>query len=141
VNKGLPAMAGDVWAMGVTLYGMAFGYLPFTAKTLIELYESIREQKQQYPKDADPKLVSVLDKLLKKNPDERITIKELREDAWVTDDKKKPLIPFEENCQCADIVITQSDLDAAVQKVGSPFVVLKAYWKFKSLLKRNNKKS
>jgi [calcium/calmodulin-dependent protein kinase] kinase len=78
VNKGLPAMPGDIWAMGVTLYALCFGKLPFTAKSIILLYEAIRDSEPEYPTDADPRLVTVLKRLLDKNPDTRITIEELR---------------------------------------------------------------
>jgi [calcium/calmodulin-dependent protein kinase] kinase len=77
-KHGLPAMAGDVWAMGVTLYCLLFGTLPFKGKTILELFESIREHQQQYPPGTDPSLVRLLDALLQKDPEQRISIPELR---------------------------------------------------------------
>ncbi|KAJ3373242.1 hypothetical protein HDU91_000955 [Kappamyces sp. JEL0680] len=94
--SGIPA---DIWAMGVTLYALVFGKLPFTGKTIIALYESIREtqyasavdHRQVYPPGTDPRLVHVLDRL-----------------------GKKPLISFEENCQVKHIEITDQNMEQAV---------------------------
>ena len=36
--------AADIWAMGVTLYALIYGCLPFTNYNVLELYENIRHQ-------------------------------------------------------------------------------------------------
>jgi serine/threonine protein kinase len=36
-------MPGDIWAMGVSLFGMVFGYLPFKGNSIVELFDSIRD--------------------------------------------------------------------------------------------------
>ena len=84
VSRSIQASCGDVWAMGITLYAMCFGYLPFQEKSLIKLYDSIKDNQFQlltrpeYPLDADSRLIDLLNRLLEKNPDKRITIEELR---------------------------------------------------------------
>jgi [calcium/calmodulin-dependent protein kinase] kinase len=46
VTKGdLSGIPADIWAMGVTLYCLVFGKLPFVGKTIILLYSDIREAK------------------------------------------------------------------------------------------------
>ena len=36
--------AADIWAMGVTLYALIYGILPFNNHNVLELYENIRHQ-------------------------------------------------------------------------------------------------
>lgn len=40
----ISAKAADIWAMGVTLYCMAFGKLPFTGNSIVEIYENIKKK-------------------------------------------------------------------------------------------------
>ncbi|KAJ1562777.1 hypothetical protein HK405_008012 [Cladochytrium tenue] len=47
----LSAKATDIWAMGVTLYCMLYGVLPFTGKSVVDLYEAIRSNDVPFPAD------------------------------------------------------------------------------------------
>ncbi|KAL2917329.1 hypothetical protein HK105_202993 [Polyrhizophydium stewartii] len=129
----LSAKLLDIWAIGVTLYCMSFGRLPFNGRSMLDLYESIRSQEPQYPPGIDPRLKDLLEKLLAKNPDDRITMDQLRVHPWVTDNGRLPMVSKEQNCESLVTEITQSDVDAAVVQVRSLFTVLKAVSKLKNL--------
>ena len=75
--------ASDIWALGTTLYQMAFGVLPFAANRLEDLARNVRQAPLEFPQTADPELVDLLECMLKRSPKDRITIKEIWKHPWM----------------------------------------------------------
>ena len=88
----------DVYAMGVCLYALVFGTIPFSASNLYKLFQKVQEEPIRFPStpSVSPALVSVLEQMLAKDPKKRIAISELRKDSWVTCDGAYPMRPFKE---------------------------------------------
>ncbi|KAI8883007.1 kinase-like protein [Backusella circina FSU 941] len=86
----------DVWALGVTLYCFIYGRCPFIAATEFELFDTIPIQPLTFPKREDvgfeieEEAKDLLTRLLTKNPDERITLEEVKHHPWVTADLNNP---------------------------------------------------
>lgn len=78
----------DVWALGVTLYCFIFGQCPFIAATEFELFDTIPTQPLTFPPDfdIDADLKDLLTRLLAKNPDDRITLDQVKRHPWVIAD-------------------------------------------------------
>eukprot|EP00756_Hemistasia_phaeocysticola_P030468 Hpha_TRINITY_DN16291_c2_g2::TRINITY_DN16291_c2_g2_i1::g.14151::m.14151/K07359/CAMKK2; calcium/calmodulin-dependent protein kinase kinase 2 len=62
----------DLWAMGVTLYCMTFGRLPFTGSSIQEMTESICGPGPSFEDCPDPDLRDLLERLLHPDPEKRI---------------------------------------------------------------------
>ncbi|KAJ1565425.1 hypothetical protein HK096_002849, partial [Nowakowskiella sp. JEL0078] len=87
----------DIWAMGVTLFCMVAGRLPFASESIIDLYGIIQQNEPNYPSDLTESLKFLLERLLEKDPEKRATLDEIRINSWVVNNE--PLIEKEENCK------------------------------------------
>tara|TARA_R110002060_G_scaffold76174_1_gene86353 strand:- start:512 stop:826 length:315 start_codon:yes stop_codon:yes gene_type:complete len=68
--------AADIWSMGVSLYCLRFGRIPFERSGVLELYESIRNDHPEI--DAEPDFCDLMQRMLEKDPKKRIKMAELR---------------------------------------------------------------
>ncbi|UNI14386.1 Non-specific serine/threonine protein kinase [Purpureocillium takamizusanense] len=127
--------AADIWSMGVSLYCLKYGRIPFNRPGVLEIYEAIKEEDPRIPEDEDPAFVDLLHRILEKDPDKRITMAELRDHAWVTKGGIDPLLSAEENC--AHLVEAPNELEinrAFTRKMNHLLSVMKAIHRFRSLL-------
>lgn len=88
----------DVYAMGVCLYALVFGTIPFSASNLYKLFQKVQEEPVRFPTvpSVSPALTNVLERMLAKDPKKRISISELRKDPWVTCEGSFPMRPFKD---------------------------------------------
>lgn len=70
--------AADIWSMGVTLYCMRYGRIPFEKHGMLELYEAIRNDELPLNDEQNGAFADLMHRVLEKNPDKRITMDELR---------------------------------------------------------------
>ncbi|OCT61460.1 hypothetical protein XELAEV_18047485mg [Xenopus laevis] len=103
----------DWWALGVLLYKMLLNKLPFNAFFVETLFKRIKENEPNYPKNLDEDATSIIQNLLRKNPQERLGskcdaeelkessfFKELDFDALSKKQIKAPIIPQEKTPGC-----------------------------------------
>jgi serine/threonine protein kinase len=83
VVKGQPySHEADIWSSGVLLFGIVVGRLPFWDDNIRRLFDAILNEPVRYPSFLSPTLVDLLDKLLCKDPRQRITLQAIKSHAW-----------------------------------------------------------
>ena len=70
--------AADIWSMGVSLYCLRFGRIPFERSGVLELYEAIKNDQVDFEPDDEPEFIDLMRRLLEKDPNKRITMPQLR---------------------------------------------------------------
>lgn len=70
--------AADIWSMGVSLFCFRYGRIPFSRDNVLQMYEAIKSDRPSIPDDENPQLVDLFDRILEKDPAERIKMAQLR---------------------------------------------------------------
>lgn len=70
--------AADIWSMGVTLYCLRYGRVPFEKTGLLEMYEAIRNDNLPMPEEPNAEFADLMRRILEKDPDCRIKMEEIR---------------------------------------------------------------
>eukprot|EP00210_Caulerpa_lentillifera_P004735 g4519.t1 len=83
----------DIYAMGVCLYTLVYGRIPFRASNLYQLFQVVQNEEPSFPEEVQisSSLKDLLKKVLIKNPKERIKLSEIFEHPWVTNNGLEPL--------------------------------------------------
>jgi serine/threonine protein kinase len=82
-NKSMYGPAIDIWALGVTIFIMLYGYVPFDGDTFFEIKKTIINEDPKYPQSATKIQKDFLNKILCKNVQKRSTISGIRKHPYM----------------------------------------------------------
>jgi len=116
-DKGYDGRAADVWSIGVILYVLLAGFLPFDEPTMSALFRKIQKADFSYPSWFSEPVRAILDRILVAEPETRSTLTDILTDPWILAGGDGPLYNSEMLEQkAAAIESTSADVEAAIEE-------------------------
>lgn len=78
--------AADIWSMGIILYGMAVGTLPFVDENIVRQTQKIVYMPAIVPPDVSSSIRELIQGMLAKDPLKRLTLEQIADHPWVAKD-------------------------------------------------------
>eukprot|EP01135_Chromosphaera_perkinsii_P003240 Nk52_evm15s239 gene=Nk52_evmTU15s239 len=118
--KGKPI---DMWAVGITLYVFCYGWVPFASQVPLDLFDIIVKEEPEFPvlpdgREINPHLKNLIQQLLHKDPEQRLTVGGAKEHRYITGDGKR-LLPIQEifSGSVSEMVFSEEQMAECFSKV------------------------
>jgi len=89
-KDGYDGRKADVWSIGVILYVLLAGYLPFDENTMAALFQKIKNADFEYPDWFTGEAKDLLSRILVADPSKRIVLSDVKNHAWMKHEDSGP---------------------------------------------------
>jgi serine/threonine protein kinase len=103
----------DIWSLGIVLYAMLVGSVPFNGTEIKSLYSELLHGEIVYPDHLSPPAVDLIQHILVRNPDERFTLPQILSHAWTS----KAAVPWLDRLVFDDSAISEEIVEE-MRKIG-----------------------
>lgn len=77
----------DIWSLGVVLYTMLHGYMPFSENINKNIFQSILFSDPQFEMFITDDVIDLIQRMLEKDPTKRISISEIKNHSWLNNNE------------------------------------------------------
>jgi len=102
----------DIWALGVILYAMVTGYLPWDGDEVKEQVKNAVKANYELPDHVSQECRQLIGRMLTVDPKKRATIAEVRQSPWVN----RGYASLPQSCLPTRSPLTEADIDATIVK-------------------------
>mmetsp|Transcript_28643 Transcript_28643/g.92219 ORF Transcript_28643/g.92219 Transcript_28643/m.92219 type:complete len:436 (-) Transcript_28643:226-1533(-) len=81
-NQGYDGRMADCWSIGVILYVLLAGFLPFDENTMSALFTKIKDADYAYPEWFSKLVVNLIDGILVADPRQRVSLADVKQHGW-----------------------------------------------------------
>lgn len=117
-KEGYEAFYPDFWGLGVLLYAMLFGCVPFKANNMDDLHKLIQKGELRFPEYASPEAIELIRRLIVVDPKKRLSIPEILNSAWLKEIREDSDDSEEENEE-ANKPTKNDEEDDLIKEIGA----------------------
>lgn len=84
LSGGIYSTSCDIWSLGIVLYAMVIGKLPYHSDNFQQISDMILNHEPDFSAPVSPQLSDIIRKMLNKDPNERIYIDGIKNHPWMS---------------------------------------------------------